>query len=149
MRGFLTGIGGGDGTVAHVARVDDEDDGVADGVVGGPDVAERVLAADVPDLEVHVWEVEGGDVLADGWDGGFGGGQGVCCVWRRGGGGGGRVEGFEGVEERCFAGVVQAEEEDGVFCGGAVSLGEGWMDGWMEVEPEEGRGVPSFDVAHK
>ena len=49
---------------------------MADAVVGCPDVPEGVLAADVPDLEVHVWEIEGADILADGGDGGFGIGQG-------------------------------------------------------------------------
>ena len=32
------------------------------------------------------------------------------------GGVGGEVEGFDGGEEGGFAGVVEAEEEDGVFC---------------------------------
>lgn len=64
-----------------------------------------MLAAHVPDLEVHVVERDGGDVLADGRDGGFVGGGSVV------------VEGFDGGEEGGFAGVVEAEEEDGVFCG--------------------------------
>ena len=61
----------GGSVVADVAAVDDEDDGVADGVVARPHGAEGVLAAYVPDLEVHVVEGDGGDVLADGGDGGF------------------------------------------------------------------------------
>lgn len=73
-----------------------------------------MLPAHVPDLKVDVVEGDGGDVLADGRDGGFRGGGG----WGRG------VEGFDGVEEGGFAGVVEAEEEDGVFCGwGRVSVG--------------------------
>ncbi len=84
--------------VADVAAVDDEDDGVADGIVARPHGAQGVLAADVPDLEVHVVERDGGDVLADGGDGGFAGGWGVV------------VEGFDGGEEGGFAGVVEAEE---------------------------------------
>ena len=63
-----------------------------------------MLAAYVPDLEVHVWKGDCADILADGGDGGFGGG------------GGGGVEGFDCGEEGCFAGVVEAEEEDGVLC---------------------------------
>ncbi len=63
-----------------------------------------MLAADVPDLEVHVVEGDGGDVLADGGDGGFAGGWGVV------------VEGFDGGEEGGFAGVVEAQEQDGVLC---------------------------------
>ena len=62
-----------------------------------------MLAAHVPDLEVHVVEGDGGDVLADGGDGGFGG-RGVVVV-----------EGFDGGEEGGFAGVVEAEEQDGVL----------------------------------
>jgi len=64
-----------------------------------------VLPAYVPDLEIHVAEIDGRDVLADGGDGFLGGG-----------GGGGEVEGFDGGEEGGLAGVVEAEEEDGVFC---------------------------------
>ena len=89
--------------IPDVAAVYDEDDGVADGVVVCPHAAEGVLAADVPDPEVHVWQGDCGDVLADGGDGGFIGD------------GGGAVEGFYGGEEGGFAGVVEAEEEDGVF----------------------------------
>ena len=105
------GRGGSD-----VAPVDDEDDGVADGVVGCPHAAEGVLAAYVPDFEVYVVEGDGGDVLADGGDGGF---------WGVGRGGGG-VEGFYGGEEGGFAGVVEAEEEDGVFC----CFGDGGLVGF-------------------
>lgn len=66
-----------------------------------------MLAAHVPDLEVHVVEGDGGYVLPDRGHGGFaGGGQ-----W----GGVVVVEGFDGGEEGRFAGVVEAEEEDGVF----------------------------------
>ena len=96
--------------VADVAAVHYEHDCVAHAVVGRPDVAERVLPTYVPDLEVHVWEVEGGDVLADGGDGGF-------RVDGRGGvgGEGSGEERFERIEEGGFAGVVEAEEEDGIF----------------------------------
>lgn len=90
--------------LADIAAVDDEDDGVADGVVARPHGAQGVLAAHVPDLEVHVVEGDGGDVLADGRDGGFAGDGGVV------------VEGFDGGEEGRFAGVVEAEEEDRVLC---------------------------------
>jgi len=63
-----------------------------------------VLPAYVPDLEIHVAEIDGRDVLANGGDG-----------FLSGRGGGGEVEGFDGGEEGGFAGVVEAEEEDGVF----------------------------------
>lgn len=68
-----------------------------------------MLASNIPDLEVHVVERDGSDVLADGWDGGFGG-----PTYGRAGI---IVEGFNGGEESGFAGVVEAEEEDGIFCG--------------------------------
>ncbi len=88
---FFVGEGsGGDGDGkgrTDVASVHDEDDGVTDAVVGCPHAAEGVLAAYVPDPEIHFWKGDGGDVLADGGEGGF----------LRGGGGGGGVEGFDGV----------------------------------------------------
>ena len=74
--------------------------------IARPHAAQGVLPAYVPDLQVDVVDGYGGDVLADGGDGGFG--------WRRWRGGG-RVEGFDAVEEGRFAGVVEAEEEDGIF----------------------------------
>lgn len=64
-----------------------------------------MLPAHIPDLEIHVAEIDRRDVLAHGGDGFLGG-------WRRGR----QVEGFDGGEEGGFAGVVEAEEEDGVFC---------------------------------
>ena len=67
-----------------------------------------MLPAYIPDLEIHIWKRYSSDILADGRDGGFCGGG--------GGGGGEGVEGFDGVEEGGFAGVVEAKEEDGVFC---------------------------------
>ncbi len=105
-----------------------------------------MLAAHVPDLEVHVVEGDGGDVLADGRDGGFGGGGGLV------------VEGFDGGEEGRFAGVVEAEEEDGVFWERVRGAENGklapWRSEWlMRVwgEEEEGTGadVPSLAVAQK
>jgi hypothetical protein len=97
---------------ADVRAVHDEDDGVAGGVVGLPEVAHCELPADVPDLEVHVGQGYNRDVLADCGDcfaqGGGGIGGGVCGV-------GGDVELFDAVEEGGFAGVVEAKEEDGVF----------------------------------
>jgi hypothetical protein len=78
-----------------------------------------MLAADVPYLEIDWWigrgEFDGCDVLADG-------GHGFEVRVRR------RVGGFDLFEERGFAGVVEAEEEDGVFCVVGVSWGE-WVDG--------------------
>lgn len=58
-----------------VGRVDDEDDAVAQAVVAGPHVAERPLAAQVPELEVDrvtglaLRQVPyGGDVLPHRWE---------------------------------------------------------------------------------
>ena len=59
---------------------------------------------------------------------------------------GGQVEGFDGREEGGFAGVVEAEEEDGVFCWG----GRGWglVVGWEVGEGMGGREEePSLLVA--
>ena len=101
--------------VADVAAVDDEDDGVAAAVVAAPQPAQAVLPADVPELEVEVWQGDGADVLADGRDGG-GWGWGGVCGW-----GWGQVQGFDLGEEGRFAGVVEAEEDNGVFCGVGLS----------------------------
>ena len=49
----------GELAVTEVGAVDHEDDGVAAAVVAGPEVAQRVLATHVPDLEVHVGQVDG------------------------------------------------------------------------------------------
>ncbi len=79
------------------------------------------MAADIPDLEVHVGEGNGCDVLADRGN----------SVPRCGGGGGfalrpgkridgGIEEGFYLREEGGFAGVVKAKEEDGVFWGASA-----------------------------
>ena len=89
-----------------------------------------MLAADVPDLEIHVREGDGGDVLADGGDGGAGGGGGVV------------VEGFDGGEEGRFAGVVEAQEQDGVLCRRVLEGGErvGMVGGWGEEVREGGTG---------
>ena len=64
-----------------------------------------MLATNIPDFEIHVRESNGGDILTN-CGNGFGCGEGMV----------GEVEGFDGGEEGGFAGVVQAEEEDGVFC---------------------------------
>ena len=86
-----------------------------------------MLSAHVPDLEVHIGQVDGGDVLADGGHG-FGG-----RGWVRG-----EVEGFDGGEERRFAGVVEAEEEDRVFCGCGEGVSGGW--GWDGMRGGRGKG---------
>lgn len=77
---------------------------MAAGVVALPQAAQRVLATDVPDLEVQVRQRYRGDVLADRGDG-F-----EVGVVRA------AVDGADLLEEGGFAGVVEAEEEDGVFC---------------------------------
>jgi hypothetical protein len=117
-------VGGefGERGVPDVAAVDYEDDGVARRVVALPQAAQAMLAADVPYLEVdgriRGWEFDGCDVLADG---GYG-----FEVWVRG-----RVRGFDLFEEGGFAGVVEAEEEDGVFWG-ACELWNGMVVGeWV------------------
>ena len=70
-----------------------------------PQRAQGELAADVPELQVHVGQGDGGDILAD-------------CRDRSQLG-----LGLVGVEERFdlfveggLAGVVEAEEDDGIFC---------------------------------
>jgi hypothetical protein len=80
-----------------------------------------MLAADVPDLQVYgrVWrgQFDGRDILADGGDGFE-----VGVRWG--------VGGFYLLEESGFAGVVEAEEEDGVFCGGACEYAIVIKAGW-------------------
>lgn len=73
-------------------------------VIALPELAESVLTADVPDLEVHVWEGQGGHVLADG-------GHGVeLGIWLAG-----QEEGLCLLVEGRLAGIVETEEDDGVF----------------------------------
>lgn len=74
-------------------------------VVALPELAEGQLPADVPDLEVQVGQGDGRDVLADGRDG---------LEFR--GGVVGVEEGLDLFVEGGLAGVVEAEEDDGVFC---------------------------------
>lgn len=91
------------------------------GVVALPQPPQALLPADIPHFEIHVWQVYRGDVLADGGHG-FSGGGGV----------GGEVVGFDLREEGGFAGVVEAEEEDGEFWEGEgrlVGLGDGGAEG--------------------
>lgn len=81
-------------------------------------------------------EEDCGYVLADCWDG--------FEVWV-----GGAEGGFYLFEEGCFAGVVEAEEEDGVFWGvGSVVLrrGQDW-DGLRWRMRERNSGIPSLLVA--
>lgn len=75
-----------------------------------------MLSTHVPDLQVHVGQADGLDVLANGGDGA----RVDAAPAPAGGGGGGasggiEVEVFDGGEEGRFTGVVEAEEEDGVF----------------------------------
>lgn len=93
-------------TIANVGGVDDEDDGVAAVVVALPQLAQGVLAAHVPDLEVHVGQGQGRDILADG-------GHGL----ELGRGRVGQVHGLDLFVKGGLAGIVEAEEDDGVFCG--------------------------------
>lgn len=65
-----------------------------------------MLPANVPDLEVHICEVDSADILTDCWD-----------CWLRGYGCGG-IEGLYSGEKGRLAGVVKAKEEDGIFYGG-------------------------------
>ena len=102
--------------ISNIRAIDHEDNGMTACVVARPQLPQRVLPAYVPDLEVHVWQGDGRDILTDGRDGFLGDG-----------GGGGEVEGFDGGEEGGFTGVVEAEEEDGVFW--VCVLGR-WMGGW-------------------
>lgn len=87
--------------VSDVRAVDYEDDGVAGRVVALPEFAQGVLAAYVPDLEVHVWHRDRGYVLSD-CGHGFELGVGV----------GGEEERFDLFVEGRFAGIVEAEEKN-------------------------------------
>lgn len=64
-----------------------------------------MLAADVPDLEVHVWQGDGGDILSYCRHG--------AEFWRRVAG---QKDGFHLFVKSGFAGVVETEEQDGVLC---------------------------------
>lgn len=90
--------------VANVRAVDDEDDGMAAGVIALPQLAQGVLAAHVPQLDVHVWQGYGRDVLADSGD------RLELRLGRIG-----EVHGFDLFVEGRLAGIVEAEEDDGVF----------------------------------
>lgn len=119
--------------VANIATINHKHNRVADLIIRRPHAPERVLPAHVPDLEVHVREGDGSHILADGWHGGFAGWRGVG------------VEGFYGGEERGFAGVVEAEQEDRVFWGLGCWLHSSWIKG-MGVRGGE---LPSLEVAQK
>lgn len=76
-------------------------------VVALPQAAQAHLAADVPELHVHVGQGNGRDVLADG-------GHGLEVGGRRGGGVG-RKERLDLLVKGCLSGIVEAEEDDRVF----------------------------------
>ena len=80
-------------------------------VVALPQPPQAQLSAHIPDLKVHVREGDGGEVLANGRDG-VASGSGRLGIARGGEG----VEGFDLREEGRFARIVEAEEEDGIFC---------------------------------
>ena len=63
-------LGLGDDLAFDICAVDDEDDGIGAGVVGGPDAADSFLAAEIPDAEFDVFMGDLLDVAADG-GGGF------------------------------------------------------------------------------
>lgn len=94
-----------DVAVANVGAVDDEDDGVAAGVVALPQLAQAQLAADVPDLEVHVGEREGRNILADRRH------RLQLGIWAFG-----QEERLGLFVEGRLAGVVEAEKDHRVFC---------------------------------
>jgi len=74
-----------------------------------------MLPTDVPDLQIHIVQIDQADVLADGGHGiEFG------LVGRV-------VKGFDLFEQGGFAGVVEAEKEDGVFCG--LAKRQCWCEG--------------------
>lgn len=104
-------------------------------VVALPQASQAHLPADIPDLEVHVWQGDGGDILPDGRHGvASGGGWGGVAVGVKG------VERFDLREESGFAGVVEAEQEDGVFWEEVVSSPQ-------EVPRTRRVAVPSLLVA--
>ncbi len=90
--------------VPDVRAVDDEDDGMAGCVVALPEFPEGVLPTHVPDLQVHIWQGDGRHILTYRRHG---------LEFRRGVGG--EEEGFDLFVEGGFAGIVEAEEEDGIF----------------------------------
>lgn len=81
---------------------------MAAGVVALPEASHGDLAADIPDLQVHIGQGDSRDILPDGWNS-------LAGVWGRGAFGTGEEESFDLGEEGGFAGIIQAEEEDGVF----------------------------------
>lgn len=83
-------------------------------VIALPQFPQGVLPADIPDLEVHIWQRNGGYILSDCGD-----------CFEIGNGVGREEEGFDLFVESGLAGVVEAEEEDGVFCGVLAGNGEG------------------------
>lgn len=94
--------------LTDVGAIDDEDDGVTAGVVTLPETSHGDLTADIPDLQVHIRQGEGRNVLADS-GGGFAGIRGGSAL------GTGEKEGLDLGEEGGFASIVEAEKEDGVF----------------------------------
>jgi hypothetical protein len=77
---------------------------VAAGVVALPQLAQRQLAANIPDLDVHIGQREGRDILADGRD------RLELGVWVFG-----QEERLRLFMEGRLAGVVEAEKDDRIF----------------------------------
>lgn len=77
-----------------------------------------MLPTHIPDLEIHIVEIDQADVLPDG-----GHGVDFCGTV------GWVVEGFDLLEEGGFAGIVEAEEEDGVLCTWPELAGRVVLDG--------------------
>ena len=63
-------LGFGDDLAFDVGAIDDEDDCIGAGVIGGPDAADSFLAAEIPGAEFDVFMGDLLDVAADG-GGGF------------------------------------------------------------------------------
>ena len=63
-------LGFGDDLTLDVGAVDDENDSIGAGVVGGPDAADSFLAAEIPGAEFDIFMGDLLDVAADG-GGGF------------------------------------------------------------------------------
>lgn len=97
--------------LTDIRAVDHEYDGVAAGVIALPQIPQRHLPADIPDLQVHIRQRHRGDILADSGDG----------LPRRGrtgrvGGGGRHEEGLDLVQQGGLSGVVETKKYDGIFC---------------------------------
>lgn len=84
---------------------------MARAVIALPEFAQTVLTPDIPYLEIHIRKCYRRDILADCWDR-----LKLRCRVR------GEVERLDLLVEGGFAGIVEAEEENGVLYSIGVSI---------------------------